>query len=353
MAVAVATDAEEGQAVSDPGSLPWGSVVRNANGKEYMRTPDGWKGPDGITTGAGRHPVLVRRGGLSLAQYQFLFRDFVVRTAASRGGGLESEVQQLFRDLRMPEQQPGKGTVVSTQLANTLPDGSVLYSGDPTNPEAYSVFVVQGRRAVRVLGRLDHAFLTVDQVAGADVPEPEWDRPSAKDADRIAEFRRESWRLLYAIKRKYDWCSEFENLMRGFDLSSSVLDELTPLRLVSALPVGTYMVWSDGRRVAWYIRDADAQNQLGTRMVWGTPGMTRHMPRGRVTVLTAGAVMSEASFRRLPQGTLLAVGGARYVKADEIYVTERGTSYRYTYRDIGGGQNLTIMEFPAQERSGS
>lgn len=290
-----------------------------------------------------------------------------VETSLSRMGAGASDVQSLL----------GHGVQIDPQTRRNLPEGTVIFSGDPKVPDFLSVNVLKGGRWVRVLGEAnldDTAPQTIESING-DSTSPEWLTKVGTEEDQqaIAEFKATAWRVGWELKQQMGWCGTYEDISRGLGVSEDAPALArnggyvpgTRIRFDNAntLPEGSLLFWqhrTDHTQWALFQRTNDAANQAGTRrLLAGSAVQDNEQQKRYMTV--ASLILEDGTtnwevpaglirevWGMLPPGTVFSYNGemnSRFVMCRD----HRGYTGE-TVRDVGahdldayGGEGARIM----------
>ena len=195
-------------------------------------------------------------------------------------------VRKIIGDLDLPV---GHGMPVDELTRAKLPDGSVVYSGAPDDPDRLTVQVKQNGQWVHVLGERPHLnpLATVDSVNG-NREKPEWLARAGTEQDlkEIQEFQARAWRIGWQLKRSMHWCSTYESIMGTLGVTERALMRVPVAGMTvgmrvdameaSALPVGSLLSWrhrDNPDSWAVYVRDNAVGNRARTRLVVSSEGV--------------------------------------------------------------------------------
>lgn len=296
----------------------------------------------------------------TVERVKWKFRVGALANAQSHGVAIRQVEEALAAMGAGPSDLPlGRGVRISDQQTkDSLPEGSVMYSGTPAQPSGFAVFAKKGGQWVHVLGEqtwMDNEA-TIESV-GRNRDRPEWlDREGDEsDAQAIREFKAAAWRIGYQLKRSNSWCGTYEDIVHRLGVHESDLravrnagmraDERITAEQAAALPVGSLLYWyhqDDSNRFALFERVAGATNQAGTRLVWTTED-SRDNYRRYMNIAGIADDQREVEwlvpsqpanlFENLPAGTVFTYrqGGAeRYMKIGQ---NAQGVGTIDTYND--------------------
>jgi hypothetical protein len=224
-------------------------------------------------------------------QYKWRFRQYALVQAHRHSVDITAVCEALSD---MGAELPiGPGVEIGnyTDLRN-LPPGTIVYRGDPDQPDTFGVFVVSpGYVLVPVLGPVEspdlgHNQIIVESMNGDRTPVPWLSQPPGKDESaKIALFMKTAWRRGMQLKEDMDWCSAYNTLMREFGLTPAKIrmagdiggvtvgSTVRPLQ-AAALPVGTVLRHENHTERVWFMRvDRDGPRQHAnvarTRRIFG------------------------------------------------------------------------------------
>lgn len=237
--------------------------------------------PDGFTPPAPPAPTL--------RQFQWNLREHTLR-AAEHHGVSTTTVTRALTEMGAEPFDLGPGIKVKSHTTrDALPDGSVLLFGDPSAVRSFGMWAKVAGQWRHVLGDMrampPNITGTVHAIADNDTP-LEWTVQSgtAESEREIRSFKARAWRVSSKVRDQHSWCSTFEAIMNGVGVDSgclayevtvngmSVGDRINPAQ-AATLPVGSILRWRHTgyptTRVRWFERVEGADNQAGTRMIFG------------------------------------------------------------------------------------
>lgn len=225
----------------------------------------------------------------SVNQFMWKFRQHTIAAAANHLGDPRMATRVLDRLGITGDNFPiGTGVPIANDYdRDQLPEGTVIYKGNPKQVRSFGAFVKRGDHWRHLLGDAIHLASAdqtfVDTLAGA-VVEVDWNKPAAEpDVDAINRFKGLAWREGYREKTSQSWCSTFESVMSRIGIDASYERHLlvtsdglrcgSPVTVeqVRALPVGSVVKWADpeGERWVYFMRTEAATNRAGTRRIFG------------------------------------------------------------------------------------
>lgn len=371
-----------GQAVTqdEQARLPIGSVIRR--NQTWTKQTDGrWLRQDREEYhGNFTHSMtLISVGGGSIEyesvdQFKHRFREHVVAASVSHLGSPTYATGVLERLGVTDETLPiGTGVRLTNETSrDQVPDGTVIYCGDPKRPDQFGAWRRQDGGWVHLLGESRHVTLpaTVETVGGR-VVEADWDKPATEpQTEGINVFKAQAWREGNVAKANHGWCGTYENIMARIGIDSSYErylltttdglrggDVVTPEQ-AAGMPLGTvfkYINPHDSNLWAYYIRaDYRSPNQAQTRRLIDH-GLGGHYATGMTLEWHSnfGAMripMPDVAdlFQALPVGTVFQQAGTNYVLC-ENRLARRGTGVvavgEYRYDQFS--HPLTVTSIPS------
>lgn len=307
MTVAIYTrPGEQFTCLDDMEILPVGSVFETTNNnRQYTRQQNGnWLTPSNgeyrtnqfrptqcrlISVPEGS--VTQMRPTETVEGYMLRFRDYALSAARNHSVNYDASLETL--NALGTNVELGKGVrITDPNSRNRLPEGSMVFSGNPEIPDSYAVFEKRNSTWHRVLGSNGIPdSVTVYRVGNTVPTPPSWWREDAtveEEQDKIADFKAEVWRLGWRLKRAQGWCSTYESILRDFGITRAALitrthDGIRVGHKVSpdqakALPTGTVFRWqSVSNPLEWglYVR-CQVDNAAGTMKIGGTTQSDRN-----------------------------------------------------------------------------
>jgi hypothetical protein len=269
-------------------------------------------------------------------------------------------------------------------LERTLPDGTIVYTGNPVEPNArFGVFIKERGRWKPVMGEAgsigDRAVI---HTYGGSTEKPEWlsREGTEADAEAIVQFRAKAWRVGWRLKQAQGWCSTYEAVMRDLGLTSAATRAVTHQGVrvgdtvrtdgAHALPNGSILRWQsrdDDTQWALFVRTMQSDNQAGTLRVGGVGGASERNYRSSMRVVyipvpdepIAWPVENALSvWEGLMPGTMFGIDETitRYIKAGDGRVAQIASEQharteplnptgRWNLRDFGNRPNMYITGF--------
>lgn len=292
----------------------------------------------------------------TLDQFKWRFRDLAI-TGAERALSRHSYAVEILDALKI-DFTPSVGMrIVNRFDRGQLPVGTRVYTGNPDDPERFSVAEKHTTGWVPIFGPTVEVatapVVVVDALPDPDSPgevktEPdEWlvKVASPEDAAEVRKLRRSGWVEGLKSKTRHSWCDEFERIM----LRGGMSEELTKVSLpgnakageaVSAataaqFPVGTYFsVSEDNRLVAVYVRVEEASNKAGTQRVWATPRWEKrgNYQKSMVLINEEPGIEEGVPISNIDMLASLPVGS-------RISLRDRGESFYQKMRDPGNNSS--------------
>jgi hypothetical protein len=241
---------------------------------QIVSLPEGWSSRPRPKDTAARFMWRYRDGALVQAEAHGVAQGTVEQALAKMGAGRDAFPLG-----------PGV-TIRNNPTMNELPDGTVVYRGNPTTPAAFGVFVKRNGRWLHLLGESsgwNGSTVTVDSVNGDRTP-VDWVAQEATEADEeaIRQFKARAWQVGYKLKRAQGWCSTYEAIVNALGITQEDLnnvtfqgvrvgDEVDPEE-ARMLPRGSLFRWQHrdyGDRFGVYMRVRNMDNRAGTRRVYG------------------------------------------------------------------------------------
>lgn len=285
--------------------LPIGTAIAR-QGRVYVREEDGmwmWREhrytsnqftPGAMTVDSlPAGVVLVPRPVETLEQYMWRFRDYALWSASNHSVNYEASRDVL--DALGTTLPLGRGvTLRNHRERDALPVGSLVYVGQPSMPNTFSVLEMDAGRWRRRLGTTPmQEIVTVYRIGMDPTPIPEWLAPVSTDAtveaERISKFKADVWRAGWRLKQSQGWCSTYEAVLRDFGISRSSVNQvvrngLRPGARVSpdvarTLPFGSVFKWvssTNPQEFGLYVRARNFPNAAGTAKVGGTTESARN-----------------------------------------------------------------------------
>lgn len=314
----------------------------------------------------------------SVNQYKWKFRQHVITAAQEHFGDVSSAIAVLDRlGVTLDTMPVGTDVYIANNAdAEALPEGTVVYHGDPASVDRLGVFVRRGNRWVHVLGeRVDFRLpVTVDTVAGK-VVEVDWNKPATEpDEAAINQFKGLAWREGWVEKKARSWCGTYEEVMRRIGIDASYerhlwvtstgirAGEMVTPEQAATLPVGSILKYqrpAEPNAWAYYMRTERANpNRAGTRAVVRHGGTGGHFS-------TSGMMLEWAPefgemrlappdvddlFEVLPVGTVFDQAGSEYVLCENRQASQ-GRQPRpngqYRYHQFNHPLAITFLPVPA------
>lgn len=229
----------------------------------------------------------------SLAQYQWRFRLNAVTGAIRHGIGMHRisrALAELGVDLDSPDFPLGAEVPIGSN--ESVPEGTVVYQGNPKDPHRLAVWVRQRDGWQHLFGganRLNES-VKIAALPGRPAEPPAWlttpgDRESV---DQIKVFKARAFRVGQRVRNEASWCGTYDQVMSAVGVNANSVREAEGLTSASGFrvgdtlhadevrrtPVGTVFSWVDPTtvgRFAVYRRTerAEAMNPSGTERVCG------------------------------------------------------------------------------------
>jgi hypothetical protein len=323
----------------------------------------------------------------TLRQFQHKFRDHTLHAAEHHGVGV-NVVTRAMTEMGVTEEfPPGVGMMVKSHtLRDALPENSVLLFGNPEVPRNFGMWAKHNGQWIHVLGDLrsfpNNQSATVHNVGGEDVQQDWLTEVGTDESTReIRSFKARAWRVSAKVRDQHSWCSTFESIMTGVGVDAGCLayeitvngmtvgDRLNPGQ-VATLPLGSILRWrhlgSPNTRVIWFERVDGADNQAGTRRIFGyrDDSVRQGNYADVMEVVHIGGVDRPMSLdvdlahsrNHLPVGSVIQIGRDtnRYmlcqdrrmeaVRAGATIIPERGS---YTWDQMGDATALRVVRFGA------
>ena len=290
--------------------LPPGSVIYEASSPDnkFTKREDGrWqRGRDGSTfrpnqfAMGGRNVVeSIPDGWVSrprpqenVQQHMWTFRDRALWSAHNHSVDYHASDMAIAEMGARREEFPlGRGVRITNPTdRDQLPNGTVVYSGDPARPERFGMFEKVNGRWKHLLGEQQAApaELTIHTFAGS-TEQPDWlaREGTEEDAEAIANFRAKAWQVGWRLKQSQGWCSTYEAVMRDMGLTAAAVraathrgvrvgDTVRP-DMAHDLPNGAIFQWTssnDTSEVAFFVRTMTSDNRAGTLRIGGSASST-------------------------------------------------------------------------------
>lgn len=263
----------------------------------------------------------VRLPGESTGAYLWRIRDAAL-SAAERSGVHLRPVEELAESIGATEPRFELGHLVgSAHDALKLPQGSLLYTGDPSYPKHFTVYKVRDRRLVKMLGpdeRQGGEPFTLYSAPGNLPAIPT--EPEASEID-LAKLALKTWRLGKVWKRRQNWCGVFDTALDALGINdasiaatgetSKVVGDMVSRDQAALLPERTLLGWVSSRDPhRWVVFRRDnrhTRNTSRTVRVLGRDGETLNstpnmliikLPNERMQWQVGGSVL-----QGMPRGT--------------------------------------------------
>lgn len=283
---------------------------------------------------------------LDLEAVRWRIRDAAL-ASAERSNVSTSPVIGLLRKIDADELPLYLGMTISNNIdIRRLPEKSVLYSGDPSKANNFTVFRVRSGSVYPILGagngRVNGAPLVVYEAAGLD-PAP---TPTQGDPKAMAQLMVRAWSLGRAVKQVQGWCSVFEQTLEALDINDKTAEvagetphsvgDLVQRDDAALLPEGTLLGWHYPNSGGWVLfrRAEGMTNRSGTIRIWGhnDPGRNNH---DQMTVVKLPGQdmlwnVSGSELREMPSGVRYVIGGSEQVTPNLTAVNNW-----VTYRVVG------------------
>ena len=244
----------------------------------------------------------------------------------------------------------GRGVKVgNAHDRDSLPEGSIIYSGTPDVPASFAVFAKKNRQWVHILGERTYLDAeTVIESVGGNRERPAWlDREGTEeDAEAIRQFKAVAWRVGYELKRANGWCGTYEDIVHRLgvtqaDTRVAAAGGLTEgMRVLGeqamSLPLGSLLWWQHSQSPdtwALYRRDNASTNRAGTVKVVGSDpddheNYKRYMNVAGVADETGNVLWlvptTPPVFAALPPGTVCTYQGG----GEQEYMKQRDGNMR-------------------------
>lgn len=294
--------------------------------------------PDGQTE--------LRLPPLDLESVRWRIRDAAL-ASAERSNVATGPVIGLLRKIGAEELPLYLGMTISNGIdIHRLPEKSVLYSGDPSKANNFTVFRVRNGSAYPILGqhvgRINGAPLVIHEAAGLD-PAP---TPAAGDPKAMAQLMIRAWSLGRAVKQAQGWCSVFEQTLEALDITDKTAEvagespravgDVVQRDDAVLLPEGTLLGWHFPNSGGWVLfrRVEGMTNRSGTTRIWGhnDPGRNNH---DQMTVVKLPGQdmlwnVQGSELREMPHGVRYLVSGQ-----EQVTPNLTGVNTWVTYRVVG------------------
>lgn len=290
----------------------------------------------------------------TVEQMKWRFRQYALDKANYHGVNI-AEVEEAMDDMGAgPDDLPlGPGVEIKSQVdVNRLPEGTILFRGDPDNPTSFGTFVKRHGILTPVLGATDvaHLPMTIDTYQGSREPVEWLHRGVTKETPaQIRKFMETAIRVCDELRDRHDWCSTYNGIMRGFgmtrqnimrygDIDGVSVGDTVSATQAAALPVGTVLKHETPRMRVWFMRVNDSRNRAGTRKIFGrrlegTVGDLRNLPLPNYSgLMTVEAFPSEHGY------------GLQLDWANEWNLLPVGTRLSYNETETDDGGNFWMCE---------
>lgn len=296
-------------------SFPPGTTCLNS-GRRYTRLDDGrWQWNTNYYTTPQFRPEtmivetypagveVVPRPPETLEQYKWRFRDYALVSA--RNHSVSYEASRDVLDSLGTNLPLGRGVKVGDEGTwQSLPEGSMVFSGSPENPNLFSVMVKEDRRWVTKIGpgTIDNRVTVYRIGDNNSVEPPEWltsvSTDAQAEAEKIAQFKAEVWRLGWKLKKAQGWCSTYEHILQSFGITRNAIQvgvngirigQRVAPEVAASLPLGSVLKWTsrdDDSVWGLYVRASSASNVAGTVKIAGTEGCGDRNYRSSMMVLS-------------------------------------------------------------------
>jgi hypothetical protein len=281
-----------------------------------------------------------------LIRAQWEYANGAYRAASHHGVGTQV-VREALQEMGLTNLSAEIGTgvrVSDTELWRNLPDGSIVYSGSPQQPQRLSVQAKVKGRWVHMLGDqpAPGEEVMVEAVGGVR-KRPAWLDQEGTDTDvrEIAKFRATAYRVGYRVKRAHGWCSTYDHVVSGLGITAQIAREAEApesmgLRVhaeaARLLPVGSLLWWRNRHhpdQYALFERVDTMTNQAATRRVFASAAVPDNEQYKRHMLVVATATNNREVAWPLPENLAQAIWNLL------------PTGSRFMYRQ--GGENQYVI----------
>jgi hypothetical protein len=268
----------------------------------------------------------------SVEQFRWRLRDAALG-AAERAGIAIRPVIEMCAAFGAPAPLLTVGGIVSSDTdIQTLPDGTVFYTGHPDIPQSMTVYERKDGMNQMVMGGRDRTAGQPTTIYSI----PEFRSPEISevaDDDTLTRVALRAFRVGKTYQKNNSWCSVYDNCLIGLGITDKMFVTIGATTKgpgdtlgkdqVALMPEGTILwhPWRGGQAFAVYVRDDAARNTSKTLRLhgWNDDGANTH--DSMTVVQTPEEPMAwrinGAMAHHLPDGVTIRIhGGNRTVDAD-------------------------------------